>query len=87
MDPANSNDDLFQMETGGILCWNAARFKPKLLEKLVLFLAGLFAVPLASQGCLYPLLLTGLQVEGVPLDFLDDVLSLDLAFEAAQGVL
>jgi len=75
------------METGGILCWNAARFKPKLLEKLVLFLAGLFAVPLPGQGRFYPLFLTGLQVEGMPLYFFDDVLSLDLAFEAAQGVL
>ena len=62
-------------------------FQAKLLEKLVLFLACLFPVPLPRQGCFYALFLAGFQVEGVPLHFLDDVLCLDLTLETAQGIL
>lgn len=53
----------------------------------VLFLANLLAIPLACQGFLDALLLAGLQVEGVALDFLDDVFLLHLALEAAKSIL
>ena len=54
---------------------------------LVRFFADLFAVALAGKGFLDTLLLAWFQVEGVTLDFLDDVLGLNLALEAAQGIL
>ena len=62
-------------------------FQAKLLERLVLFLAGLFPVPLPGQGRFYALFLAGFQVEGMPLHFFDDVLSLDFTFETAEGIL
>ena len=49
--------------------------------------AAFLTVPLARQRLLYPLLFTGLQVEGVSLDFLDNVFLLNFPFEAAQEVL
>ena len=52
----------------------------------ILFLASLLPVPLARQGSLYPALFTGLQVVGVTLDFLDDVLLLHLALKPAQRI-
>ena len=55
--------------------------------RLVLFFASFFAIPLACQSGLHAALLTGLQIVGVTLDFLDDVLLLDLSLEAAQRVL
>src|ERR1700690_662146 len=49
---------------------------------------GLFLpVPLAGQGCFDAPLLARLEVIGVTLDLLDDVLLLDLALEAAQRAL
>jgi hypothetical protein len=45
---------------------------------------ALFTVALARESFLSALFLTGLQVERMPLDFLDDVLLLDLALETAQ---
>jgi len=54
--------------------------------RLVLLLASLLAIPLPRQGCLHAFFLTRLQVVGVALYFLDDVLLLDLPFEAAQRV-
>ena len=50
------------------------------------FPARLFPVPLTGQGTLDPLFLSRLQVEGVSLDLLDDVLLLDLSFEAPKSV-
>ena len=55
--------------------------------RLVLLLASLFSAALASQRFFHSLLLARLEVKGVTLHFLDDVLLLDFAFEAAQGVL
>ena len=53
----------------------------------VLFLTSLLAIPLASQSCLHAFLFTGLQIVGVTLYFLDDVLLLYLSLEPAQRVL
>src|SRR5512133_2942175 len=47
----------------------------------------LLPAPLAGQGLLRPALVSGLQVEAVLLDVLDDVFLLDLALEAPEGVL
>jgi hypothetical protein len=54
--------------------------------KLVLLFASLLAIPLARQSRLYAFLLAGLQVVGVTLDFLDDVLLLYLPLEPAQRI-
>ncbi len=54
---------------------------------LVLLFASLLAIALAGKGCLHALLLTRLQVVGVTLYFLDDVLLLDLPLKPAQRVL
>src|SRR5437016_12275394 len=54
---------------------------------LVLFLACLFAATLARQCFLYTLFLARLQVKGMPLDLLNYVFLLHLAFEAPQCVL
>jgi hypothetical protein len=50
---------------------------------LILFFACLFSGALASQRSFHTLFFTGLQVEGVTLDLLDDVFLLHLALEAA----
>lgn len=55
--------------------------------ELLYFSPALFPVPLSSQGLLDSLLFTWLQVKGVALDLLDNVLCLDLTLEAAKGVL
>ncbi len=44
----------------------------------------LFSVALAREGFFGALFLTRLQVEGMSLDFLNDVFLLDLALETAQ---
>ncbi len=54
---------------------------------LVLHFASLLSITLARQSCLHAALLTRLQVVGVTLNFLDDVLLLDLSLEATQRVL
>jgi hypothetical protein len=54
---------------------------------LVLFLARLFAGPLASQRSFHTLLLAGLQVKGVALDLLDNIFLLHLALKATKSVL
>jgi hypothetical protein len=60
---------------------------PQLVKtKLVLLFASFLAIPLARQSCLDATLLTGLQVVGVTLDFLDDVLLLYLPLEPAQRI-
>jgi hypothetical protein len=53
----------------------------------LLFFAGFLAIPLARQSSLDAALLAGLEVVGVPLDFLDDVLLLNLALKPAQRIL
>ena len=55
--------------------------------KLVLLFASLFAAALSRQRFLHSLLFAWLEVEGVTLHFLNNVLLLNLALEAAQGVL
>ena len=51
------------------------------------FPAVLFPVSFAGQGLLSPELLARLQIEGMAFHFFDNVLLLDLTFEAAKGVL
>jgi len=59
----------------------------RLFPALILFLAGFFSCPLASERSFYTLFFAGLQVKGVALDLLDNVFLLHLAFKAAQSVL
>ena len=54
---------------------------------LVAFQPGLFANPLACQGFFDSSLFARFQVEGMTLDFLDDVFLLYLALETPEGVL
>jgi hypothetical protein len=54
--------------------------------KLVSLFASLLAIPLACQCCLHAALLTGLQIVGVTLYFLDNVLLLYLPLEPAQRI-
>ena len=54
--------------------------------ELILLLTDLLAITLACKRFFHALLLTGLQIKRVTLDFLDDVLLLDLALEPAQRV-
>jgi hypothetical protein len=54
--------------------------------KLVSLFTSLLAIPLACQSRLHTLLLAGLQVVGVTLDFLDDVLLLNLPLEPAERI-
>src|SRR5512144_3234305 len=71
----------------------AKRLKAKHLPRepvgpaLVALAAQLLAAAFAGQGLLGPALVAGLQVEAVLLDVLDDVFLLNLALEAAEGVL
>jgi hypothetical protein len=51
------------------------------------FPATLFPVSFAGKRLLSPELLARLQIEGMSLHFLDDVLLLDLTLETAKGVL
>jgi len=53
---------------------------------LLLFFPSFFPAALARQSFLHAPLFAGFQVKGVALHFLDDVLLLHLALEAAQGV-
>jgi hypothetical protein len=54
--------------------------------RLLRLFAGLFAIPFPRQRFFHATLLTGLQIEGVALNFLDDVFLLDLPLEPAQRV-
>jgi hypothetical protein len=54
---------------------------------LLYFSTALFPVTFARQSLLDTLFLARLQIKGVTLDLLNNVLCLDLTFEAAQGVL
>ncbi len=55
-------------------------------KKSILLFASLLTIPLARQGSLDAALLAGLQVIGVTLHFLDDVLLLYLPLESAQSI-
>jgi hypothetical protein len=55
-------------------------------EKSILLFTSLFTIPLAGQCGLNALFFTGLQVVGVTLDFLDNVLRLYLPLEPAQRI-
>jgi len=57
--------------------------KAELLRRL---LPCLLAEPLPGQSLFYPTLLARLQIEGMPLDFLDDVFLLNLALEPAKRI-
>jgi hypothetical protein len=65
----------------------AAASERRLPEGLILFLTSLFTAALTSQGFFYALLFTGLQIERMTLHFFDDVFRLNLALEAAEGIL
>jgi hypothetical protein len=54
---------------------------------LVLLFASFLAAALARQRFLHAFLFARLEVKGVTLHFLDDVLLLDLSLETPQGVL
>jgi len=56
------------------------------LRLLILLLANLLPVPLASQRLFHALFLAGFQIERMPLYLFDNVFRLYLAFEAAEGV-
>ena len=56
-----------------------------MVEVIVSFV--LLAVPLSSQRFLDPLSLSRLQIKGVPLDLLDDVLLHNLSLETFEGTL
>ncbi len=58
-----------------------------LFLRLVLLFPNLLTIAFTSQRLFYTLLLTRLQIKGVPLDLFDDVLGLNLAFETSQRVL
>jgi hypothetical protein len=66
---------------------HAERYMSRLfLQQLVLLFTSLLAIPLPCKRCFYALLLTGLQVVGVTLDFFDDVFLLNLTLEPAQCI-
>lgn len=56
-------------------------------DRLVLLLARFLTTALPSQSFFCPLLFARLQVVGVPLDLLDNIFLLYLAFETAESVL
>src|ERR1035437_6065807 len=78
------------MRTGATKSKRASSEEPALglsigdVEALLSVSCTLFTVALARESFLGALLLTRFQVEGMPLDFLNDVLLLDLALETAQ---
>jgi len=53
---------------------------------LILLFTSLLTIPLACQRFFYAALFAGLQVEGVTLNFLDDVLLLNLTLKPAQRI-
>jgi hypothetical protein len=58
---------------------------PQSIASVLLF-ANLLTGALTSEGGFYALLLTGLQVKGVALNFFNNVFLLHFALEAAQSV-
>ena len=69
-----------EKDTGPLSCSGPA-------VKLVLLFASFFAASLSCQRFLNALLFARLEVKGVTLHFLNNVLGLNLALEAAKGVL
>ena len=65
-----------------LYCFSLTPYKPS-----VLFFANLFASALASERGFHAFLLTGFEVKGVALDFLNNVFLLHFALEAAQSIL
>ena len=56
------------------------------VKSSILLFASLLTISLARQRCLDTLLFARLQIIGVTLDFLDDVLRLNLSLEPAQRI-
>jgi hypothetical protein len=56
-------------------------------QRLVLLLANLLAITLASERFFYALLFAWFQIKRMTLYFLDNVFGLHLALEASQGIL
>ncbi len=54
--------------------------------KLVLFFPDLLAIAFACQRFFHAFFLARFQIKGVPLDLLDNVFGLHLAFKAAQSI-
>lgn len=54
---------------------------------LVLLLADFLTIALTGKGFFYAPLFARLQIEGMTLDFLDNVFGLHLALKAAKGIL
>ncbi len=79
---------LFRLSGGFRVSFSKAAWTSHLaaVKELILLFTSLLAVPLACQGCLDTFLFAGLQVVGVTLHFLDDVLLLHLPLESAQSI-
>jgi len=70
----------YQTEKQGPPC------KRRPIGLLVLLFTSLFAAALSRQRFLHALFLARLEVEGVTFHLLDDVLLLDFALEAPEGI-
>lgn len=69
-------------------CWEETNLaSPPRFCELVLFFTNFFTVTLACESFLHALLLAWFQVEGVALNFLDDVFGLHFALKTAQRIL
>jgi hypothetical protein len=64
-----------------------AEQRRRLLPPIVRLSAGLLPGTLLRESLLYALLLAGLQIEGMPLHFLDDVFGLDLPLKSTEKIL
>jgi hypothetical protein len=53
---------------------------------LILLFAGFFTISFARQSFLGAAFFAGLQIEGMPLHFFNNVLLLDFTFEPTQGI-
>ncbi len=53
---------------------------------LILLFAGFFAISFARQSFLGAAFFAGLQIEGMPLHFFNNVLLLDFTLEPTQGI-
>jgi len=65
-------------------CYFAA--SDRTLIELVLLFTSLLTIPLARQRFFHAALFTGLQVEGMTLDFFNDVFLLNLPLKPAQRI-
>ena len=65
---------------------NGPELKENLRSQLILLSARLLTIAFARQSFFHAAFFAGLQIVGMPFDFLDDVLLLDFPFEPAQGV-